>query len=73
MKRIDLMKAITDLKDSDNIQESISELESFAKEFIDHFEGEFESIEQGLDSITDPSDKVETAKATAEKCANALF
>jgi len=73
MKRIDLLNAIDELKDADDIQHAIDSLNTFCIEFCDHYETEFNQVRESLEGLAPHIDKVDEAHKIAEKCSSDLY
>ena len=73
MQRSDLLNAIDELKDSDNIEHAIDTLKDLVVNFCDNYEAEFNHIRDSLEDLAPHIDKVYVAHAMAEKCSERLY
>lgn len=73
MKRLDLLNAIDDLKEADDIAHAIDTLKDIAGNFCDNYEMEFNHIRDYLEDLAPHIDKVKGAHDIAEKCSEYLY
>ena len=73
MKRIDLLNAVDELKDADNIEHAIDTLKDIAASFCDDYEREFNNIRDCLEGIAIHIDIVDDAYKIAKKCSDDLY
>jgi len=73
MKRIDLLSAIDELKDSDNIESAIDNMKDVAIAFCDNYETKFNDIKDELKSLAPHINNVNNAYQIADKCSNDLY
>ncbi len=73
MKRIDLLNAIDEIKNADDVAHAIDTLKDLAVSFCDHYETEFNYIRDGLECLAPHIDKVSDAHDIAEKCSSDLY
>ena len=73
MKRIDLLSAIDELKDSDNIESAIDNMKDVAIAFCDNYETEFNNIRDELEVLAPHINDVDSAYQIAVKCSGDLY
>ncbi len=73
MKRSDLLDAIDDLKDADDMGHAIDTLKDIAVYFCDNYEADFNNICDELSDLAPHIDKVFEAHAIAKKCGRDLY
>jgi hypothetical protein len=73
MKRIELLNAIDEIKDADDVAHAIDTLKDLAVNFCDNYETEFNYIRDALEGLAPHIDKVNEAHRVAEKCGSDLY
>lgn len=73
MKREDLLNAIDEIENGDDIEKVKSKLTQVAIEFCDDFEHKFNTIRDELDPLTSHIDIVFNAHAVAESGSSDLY
>ena len=73
MKRADLLDAIYDLKNSENVERDIDALKNIADDFCDHYETDFNNIEEFLSSSGPHTEHTNKAFEVAQKCSRDLY
>ena len=73
MKRADLLNAVDELKETDNVEHSIDLLKDLVVNFCDNYETEFNNIKDCLEPLSEHIDKVEEAHKIAEQCSIDLY
>jgi hypothetical protein len=73
VNREDLLNAIDELKDSEDIEQSITNLKVDYLRFCDHYETEFNNIRDDLEELAPHIEKVDAAFSTARNCSNELY
>ena len=73
MKRLDLLNAIDELKDTDDIAEAIDTLKDITVNFCDNYEMDFNNIREALEDLAPHIDKVNEAHGIAVISSNDLY
>lgn len=73
MKRKDLLNAVDELKEADNIEHAIDTLKDIAKNFCDNYEAEFNNISDALKDLAPHIESVGKAYEMSEKCSSDLY
>lgn len=73
MKREDLLSAVDELKESEDIAHAIDSLRDIVKDFCDNYESDINDIRDNLSDLAPHIDKVFEAHQIAEKLSDALY